>query len=232
MSKSSSGKQGDQEAPLTLCPVIQQFLPLLALQELRPGLAHAVYLHLDKCSSCADELEQYEAVTRLLRTRWKGSAHQKRQNSDTSSYTESNHWGLSRLSADPFEHSPGHTGGTARETDPGDTAPRSLHSVHSSDASGALAFARQRNEAFCLAFANALTGKKYASSFPMTSDDPEHTAPDGDSSDESSQRLSGNDRNEAPSDAFTTGVRRSLARIAQQWHDPGIWLPSEGYDPC
>lgn len=197
MSTSSGGKQGGGRASLTLCPVIQHFLPFLALQELRPGLAHAVYHHLDSCASCAEELEQYEAVTRLLRERWKGRTE------DTADCQFSGNASSDTLYRpdDPLDRIP-----SLDDTVLGKAydrmTPPSPSDSYPSDTSGALAFARKQNEAFRLAFDEALAGGPHLSAHAL------------------------------PSDVFATGVRRSLARIAQQWDDPENQPCSEEHKPC
>jgi hypothetical protein len=224
MSKLSSGKQGDWEASLTLCPVIQQFLPMLALQELRPGLERAVALHLAKCESCTDELAQYEAVTRLLQASWKDNGHQASQSSPNDLSIITNQEGQSH------ESSPAQDG-SVLEMVPGNTAPPSLRPNRVDAETGARAFARSHNEDFRHAFAEALAGRKYTSSFPQADDAPEHAAasPHPSGKGKKPQRQAVND---APADAFTTAVRRSLVAIAQLWHDPENQSRSEDHDIC
>ena len=230
MSESSSGKQGDRRASQTLCPVVQRFLPLLALQELRPGLERAIYVHLATCESCTDELQRYEAVTRLLRASWKHSGHQESQDSPTTPSIITNHEEQSRvpdLIIEPLPHQDDSILGTTS----GNTAQPTQHPNHADAENGALAFARIRNEDFRHALAEALAGRKDANPFPQDDEAPElaissaHRSRKG----KRPQRL---DENDAPSDAFTTVVRHSLAAIAQQWHDPTHQSKSEEHDIC
>ena len=182
MSISSSDQQGGGRASTTLCPIVQHYLPLLALCDLRPGLARAVYHHLDTCAACADELEQYEDITRLLRAPRRGRSR------DTSN---------SQRKVDTY-----------RDT---------MYPSHETGATGAVAYARKRNEMFRRAFDEALTGTPHPDSDLKANDYMDYVASNSDSSGESPQRLS---LNAAPSDAFAAAVRRTLATIAQQWPEP------------
>ena len=226
MRLSSNGEQGGGKASLTLCPIIQHFLPLLALQELRPRLAHAVRHHLVSCQSCMDELKQFEAITLLLRDRSQQDARQDRANTLSSSDPHRN---LSRSPGDSFERFPSY-GDFIRDAGHRSSRPRSPSSAIPSPESGAMAFARRQNEAFRLAFAEALAGKKHANSFSITTAPLEYSASADDPPGVEELQESGS--SEPPSDVFAIGVRRARARIAQQWHDAENQLLKGGQWPC
>lgn len=233
MSESSSGKQEDRQMSQSLCPVIRRFLPLLALQELRPGLERAVYLHLARCESCTDELAKYEAVTQLLRANWKHSDRRKSPDSPDTPYIITNHEGQSRVPDPEFEPFP-HQDDSIPKAPPGNTALPSSSPIDvdaEQEAKGAMAFARRFNKEFRYAFAEALVERKHISPFPQTDDASEHVASGAHPSakGKNSHRQAEND---APSDAFTTAVNRSLVAIAQQWHDTELQSDSEDHDIC
>lgn len=233
MSESSSGKQEERQAPQTLCPVIRRFLPLLALQELRPSLERAVYLHLARCESCTDELAKYEAVTQLLRANWKHSDRRKSPDSSNTPYIITNHEGQSFVSDPEFEPFP-HQDDSIPEAPPRNTAlpPPSPNDVDAEkEAKGAMAFARRYNKEFRYVFAEALVEGKHISPFPQTDDASEHGA-SGAYLSSKGMNLHRQAENDAPSDAFTTAVKRSLAAIAQQWHDPEHQSDSEDHNIC
>ena len=229
MSESSSGEQEDRQASRT-CPVIQRFLPLLALQELRPRLERAVYLHLATCESCTAELEQYEDVMRLLRASRKRSGRQKNPGDSNHPDTTTSHEGKLHVPDLTFEPSPGQDDSIVGAV-PGNTAPPSPRPIRADSERGAMAFARSCNENFRHAFAEALVDGIHASPFPQTNDAPGYAASSAHPSGKgkSPQRLT---RNDTPSDVFATAVSRSLAAIAQQWHDPEHPSKSEDHDIC
>ncbi len=219
MTSSSGRSEEDREETASLCPVIRKFLPLMALRELRPGPARAVHLHLMKCKACRAKLAQYEAVTKLLRARWKGGAH------DT---------GQPKPVARPY-HSSVSSGRPRRHTSAVVSSPAGASASQASGATQArsggraIAFAASRNEAFRAAFRDARPGRRYARPLPVSSEHMERVLLDSHLSDQSpySRRTI-----TVPSEVIALDVERCLARIAQQWCDPANQPPNEEFRPC
>ena len=222
MTSSSGRSEDDREETASLCPVIREFLPLMALQELRPGRARAVHLHLMKCKACRAKLAQYEAVTRLLRARWKGETHATTQTSERKPVVRPYHTSVAprRIRGRKGSALSASTGASTAQVS---GAPDVRHS------GGALVFARRRAKAFRAAFREALPGGRSVSPLPVSSEHMERVLLDSHLSDKSSY----NRRTIAtPSEAIAIDVERCLARIAQQWCNTATQPPNEEFRPC
>jgi putative zinc finger protein len=205
MSNSSYGNQEDRTALSMLCPIILSFLPLLALGELRPRLEHAVRDHLDNCESCRSELEHYEVISRWLHVQLSGKKRHTKHRAPVLT--------LERLLIG----------------DDADYASSSavIEALLLASASGngdSVDYARIRSHAFRLAFGEALAGRK-TTTLPSASI--RNTA------------LNASLPNIAPqcsesnlSEAFATGVRRSLAAVAQHWFASEIQPLNGSPEPC
>jgi putative zinc finger protein len=219
MLSSSGSSKEDREETASLCPVIRELLPLMALRELRPGRARAVHLHLMKCKACRAKLAQYEAVTKLLRARWTGGVH------DT----------VQPQSVVRPIHSPASSGGihgrkgASLSSSAGASKSQASGATHARCGGGAIAFVRRRNEVFRAAFRDARPGRRYARPLPVSSEHMERMLLDSPLSDQPSHRLG---PIATPSEAITIDVERCLARIAQQWCDPANQPPNEEFKPC